>query len=273
LPLGFEVTLEAKKYKILLVDDDYFSQRMMSLVLSAGGYLYDKAFNGAEALEAVQSQHFDLILMDLQMPIMDGYEAARRIRALEAGNGHIPIIALTAMIFHDENQLCLAAGMDGCIVKPFDTPELYQAIDSYVENSKNSGMAQLQYGMKLEDENSLLNIQAALPRFGNDIQTYQEFLLEFLQSLPERIEQIRTMFVSGDFQSLSKDSHNLKGVAASMGAMQISALAAKLEKQSRKGETRLIEETLDECDKIVLILENIAMKMLSKYPDIIDKID
>ena len=265
--------MEAKKYKILLVDDDHLSQRMMSLVLSSGGYLYATACNGAEALEAVQSQHFDLILMDLQMPIMDGYEATRRIRALEAGKGQIPIIALTAMIIDDDNQLCLDTGMDGCIIKPFDIAQLYQVIDSYVENSKKLSVAQTKHGMKLEDENSLLNIQAALPRFGNDIQTYREFLLEFLQSLPERMEQIQALFFSGDFQLLSKESHNLKGVAASMGAMQISALAAKLEQQSRKGESRLIEETLDECDKLVHIFQDIAMKMLSKYPDLIDKID
>ncbi len=265
--------MEAKKYKILLVDDDHLSQRMMGLVLSSGGYLYATACNGAEALEAVQSQHFDLILMDLQMPIMDGYEATRRIRALEAGKGQIPIIALTAMMFDDDNQLCLDTGMDGCIIKPFDIAQLYQAIDSFVENSKKSSVAQTKHGMKLEDENSLLNIQAALPRFGNDIQTYREFLQEFLQSLPDRMKQIRTMFDSGDFQSLTKDSHNLKGVAASMGAMQISALAAKLEQHSRNGKSRLIEETLDECDKTVLILKNNAMKMLSRNPDFTDKID
>jgi len=264
--------LGTKNYRILLVDDDYLSQRMMSLVLSAGGYSHEKAFNGVEALEAIQSQHFDLILMDLQMPIMDGYEATRRIRAREAGNVHIPIIALTAMAF-DDNQLYRAVGMDGCIVKPFDTSKLYRMIDFYVEMSKNSDAVQPADRMKLEDENSLLNIQAALPRFGNDIQIYQELLLEFLQSLPERLEQLRSMLVSGDFQSLSRNAHNLKGVAASIGAMQISALAAQLEQRSCSGESRLIEETLDECEKIALDFEKFAMKMLSTYPDVMDKID
>lgn len=261
-----------KNYRILLVDDDLLSQRMMSFLLSAGGYSHEKAFNGVEALKAVQSQHFDLILMDLQMPIMDGYEAAQSIRAWEAGNGHIPIIALTAMAF-DDDQLYRAAGMDDCIVKPFDTPKLYRMIDFYVEMSKNSEAAQPADKMKLEEKTPLLNIKAALPRFGNDIQVYQELLLEFLQSLPERLEQIRSMFVSGDFQSLSRDAHNLKGVAASIGAMQISALAAQLEQQSCSGESRLIEETLNECEKNALDFEKFAMKMLSTYPHVMDKID
>lgn len=259
--------MEARKYKILLVDDDCLNQRMMSLVLSEGDYLYDKAFNGVEALEAIKSQKFDLILMDLQMPIMDGYEATKRIRAWEAGNGYIPIIALTAMIFDEDRQLCLAAGMDDCIVKPFDTAELYRIIDSYIEKAANPGMRQSEPGVKFEDENSLLDIDAALPRFGNDIQIYQEFLLEFLQSLPEKIGRFRGMFASGDFQSLSKDSHNLKGVAASLGAMKLSASAAKLNQQSRSGESNSIAETLEECDRAILSLKDNAMNVLSRYSD------
>lgn len=258
-----DVALKNKQYKILLVDDDYLSQRMMSLVLSEGGYLHDKAFDGAEAIKAVQSQQFDLILMDLQMPIMDGYEATRRIRAWEAGNGHIPIIALTAMVFDNEVQYCYDAGMDGCVVKPFDTAELFQVIDSYIEKSTK---ADNKRGMRLENENFLLDVQAALPRFGNDIQTYQEFLTEFLQTLTERMEQFRALFISGDFQSLSKNAHNLKGVAASMGAMQLSAIAAKLDQQSRHGESGSIEGTLDECAKNIFTLQDNAMKFLSKYP-------
>ena len=265
--------MENKKYKILFVDDDYLTHRMMGLVLAEGGYLYDKAYNGVEAVEAVQSQRFDLILMDLQMPIMDGYEAARRIRAWEAGNSHIPIVALTAMVIDDEVQLCLDTGMDGCIVKPFDTAQLFQLIDSHIEKSIKSTSALNLHEIRLEDENSPLNIQAALPRFGNDIHTYQVFLKDFLQMLPDKMEQFRTMFISSKFQSLSESAHNLKGVAASMGAMQLSALASKLDQQSRIGESRLIKESLDECDQAVLSLQEGAMKVLSTFSNNRDTIE
>lgn len=264
--MSIEVALEKKNYKILLVDDDHLSQRMMSLVLSEGGYLHDKAFDGAEAVKAVQSKNFDLILMDLQMPIMDGYEATRRIRAWEAGNSHIPIIALTAMVFDDEVKRCFDAGMDECVVKPFDATHLFQLIDSQIEKSKISATVQNEQGMRLENEKILLDIRVALPRFGNDIQTYHEFLVEFLQSLTERMEQFRDMYTSGDFQSLSKNAHNLKGVAASMGAMQLSAFAAKLVQQSRLGDSVNIQATLDECAKNIIALQDCAMEVLSKYP-------
>jgi CheY-like chemotaxis protein len=271
--LSTEVVLEKKQYKILLVDDDHLNQRMMSLVLSGGGYLYDLAYNGDEAIKAVQSQQYDLILMDLQMPIMDGYEAAQRIRAWEAGRGRIPIIALTAMMFDDDTQLCYEAGMDGYIIKPFDTAQLYQAINSCIEKSINTGGVLTDHGMQLEDENSLLNIQAALPRFGNDINYYKEFLVEFIQTLPERIEQFQTLVANGDFDSLAKNAHNLKGVAASMGAIQLSVLAAKLDQQSRNRELGLVEETLSEFDQNILALKDRGMKTLFSDQDFMRAIE
>ena len=254
--------MEKKQYKILVVDDDCLSQRMMGLVLSDGGYSYDTAFNGADAVEAVQTQHFDLVLMDLQMPILDGYEATRKIREWEAGKSHVPIVALTAMMFDEDVQLCYDAGMDDCIIKPFDTVQLYQMIDAHIEKSFVVGDMST---LKVDPENPLLDIQAALPRFGKDIQIYQEFLSEFLAMLPERLEQFQTAFESGDFQALSKNAHNLKGVAASMGAIQLSSLASRLDLLCRDGVSKQIEKILLECHKHVSTLQDDAMIVTLKY--------
>jgi len=267
--------LEKNKYKLLLVDDDYLNQRMMALLLSNEGFSFDIASNGIEAVKAVQSQHFDLVLMDLQMPILDGYEATRRIRAWEAGNGHVPVVALTAMLFDkDDIQLCFDAGMDDCITKPFNTMELFQVIRSHVKKAEKPTVAKNVQRIKSDDGNSLIDFQAALPRFGNDIQTYQEFLDEFIQTLPEKMKQFRVMLDSGDYQSLSANAHNLKGVSASLGAMQLSVSASKLDQQSRNGESSLeIENALDECDKMIFeFLEN-AMKEISIYTNCKGKIE
>jgi len=248
----------------LLVDDEILNQRMMGLLLSDAGYLFDVASNGVDAVKAVQSQHYDLVLMDLQMPLMDGYEATRRIRSWEVGNGHVPVIALTAILFgRDGVQLCLDAGMDACIAKPFNTTQLFQVIDSHVRKSTRSVTIQIKQEEKIENENLLLDVQTALPRFGNDIRNYKEFLNEFLQSLKDQMKQFRSMLVSGDLLSISRAAHNLKGVSANMGAMQLSVEVSKLDQQSRNGEANLIEATLDECDKIVSNLQENAMKILS----------
>lgn len=262
--------MEKKRYKILVVDDDYLSQRMMGLVLSGGGYLHHEAFNGEEAFEAVQQQHYDLILMDVQMPVLDGYAATQKIRAWEAGKCHIPIIALTAMVFENEIQLCLDSGMDDCIIKPFDAARLYQIIDTHIEKSiMVKGLAV----MSPEKENPLLNIDDSLSRFGNDIQVYQEFLMEFLEMLPERMEQFRNMFNDGDYHGLSVNAHNLKGVAASMGAMELSALVSKLNLLSRNRDSKLIEEILDACCNSASTLQDNAMEILYKYTQKRDRIE
>ena len=256
--------MEKNNFYILLVDDDNLNQRMMGLLLSDAGYIFDIASNGVEAVEAVQSQNYDLVLMDLQMPVLDGYEATRRIRSWEAGNGHVPVIALTAMLFdEDDVQLCLDAGIDECIIKPFNTTQLFQTIDSHIRKSIQSTEIQNTQEDKNENEHLLLDVQAALPRFGNEIRIYQEFLNEFLQSLQDQMKQFRFMLISGDLLSISRAAHNLKGVSASMGAMQLSVVVSKLNQQSHDGEANLIEASLDECDKIVSDLQENAMKILS----------
>ena len=121
-----------KEPKILLVDDDELSRRMMGLLLSEKGYNYDTASNGIEAVNSVQSRSYDMVLMDLQMPLMDGFDATRKIREWEAEKKHTPIVALTAMLFDNEIQRCLNAGIDECIAKPFDSKTLFQLIDSFV---------------------------------------------------------------------------------------------------------------------------------------------
>jgi two-component system sensor histidine kinase/response regulator len=255
--------LDRREPKILLVDDDELSRRMMELLLSGEGYNYNTASNGKEAVVAVQSQSFDIVLMDLQMPIMDGFEATRKIRAWETGSGHIPIVALSAMLMEDELQNCLSAGMDGCIEKPFNTEQLFRLIESYVGQS-----TQLMSSKKLQetirtDELMVLDIQSALPRFGKSFRAYQEFLKEFMGELPGRIDQFRTAFLSGNYHALADYAHNLKGISANMGAAQLSHLSHVLDEKSQGGDSLQIQQSLDDINKHVFVLQKVATDLLS----------
>ena len=254
-----------KQLRILLVDDDDLSRRMMGLLLSDQGYSYDTASNGVEAVEAVQSQQYDFVLMDLQMPVLDGFEATRRIRAWEKGDQHIPIVALTAMLFADEVNLCMEAGMDDCVTKPFDTKQLLQMVESYSKRSKELRKASDVEGMAQVADTPLLDIKSALERFSGDIQSYQEFLNEFISLLPEKIDEFRAAFLSNDLETLSKSAHNLKGVSASLGALQLSNLALELDQQCRKNDTELIPELLTEIESNVSIFSVEAIKELHRF--------
>ena len=254
-----------KESKILLVDDDELNRRMMGLLLSEKGYNYDTASNGLEAVEAIQSELYDLVLMDLQMPLMDGYDATRKIREWEADEHHTPIVALTAMLFDNEIQKCLSAGMDECVAKPFDTETLFRLIDSYV-NKVNLPNARYELKEFTHIEAPMvLNVQGALPRFGKDVQLYNEFLNEFIGDLENRVEGFRRAFLAGDFQVLADGAHSLKGIAASMGAEHFAHLLEMLDQNCIGKDSLLIQQTLEETEKHALVLRDEAYNILHEY--------
>jgi CheY-like chemotaxis protein len=247
------------------VDDDELSRRMMGLLMSDKGYNYDIASNGIEAIEAVQSQSYDIVLMDLQMPIMNGFEATSKIRNWEAENRHTPIVALTAMLFDNEVQKCLSVGMDDCISKPFNTETLFKLIESYVKKPKGLKSTKCPQEPKRTNELIILDIEEALPRFGKDIEIYRDFLNEFIDNLPQRIIQFRAAFLSGDYKALADSAHNLKGISASMGAKQLLHLSQKLDLKSQEGDRSVIQQMLEEIEKHVHVFQDEAIEILSGF--------
>lgn len=259
--------MNGKKLKILLVDDDDLSRRMLSLLISGEGYDYETASNGKEAVEAVQTGKFNFVLMDLQMPYMSGYEATSTIRAWEAETGqkHTPVIALTAMLFKEEKQLCLNAGMDDCVMKPFNTTELFQMIDKYAGGTEIVSVNTAEPDSLITKSANILDVQTALPRFGSDFQVYQEFLNEFLESLPDRMSEMQELFDGKHFKPLTDKAHNLKGVAANMGAMQLSSLALKLEELSQTEDAQSIEEILNKINSMIIELQETSADFLLEF--------
>ena len=257
--------MKENKLHILLVDDDDLNRRMMSLLLADQGYSFDTASNGAEAVAAVQSKPYDFVLMDLQMPILDGFEATRQIRASEKDDQHIPIVALTAMLFENEISLCMEAGMDDCLVKPFDAKQLLEMVENYSDSSKRLSQA----GHVEEDDQietaPTLDIEEALPRFGGDIQSYEEFLNEFIDLLPEKVVEIQAAFLSNDLETLAKKAHNLRGVSASLGAKQLSNLALRLDQECQDADAEVISELLTEIESNVSMFRVEATKELQKF--------
>src|SRR5215211_1062264 len=114
--------------KILVVDDDVLNQRMMQLLLMREGHRVDLAFNGLEAFEAIKIQKYDIVFMDLQMPVMDGIEASRRIRMWENGGQHTFIVALTASYLPEQGHVLFEAGIDNYVSKPFEMEQVQRLL-------------------------------------------------------------------------------------------------------------------------------------------------
>jgi two-component system, sensor histidine kinase and response regulator len=230
---------------ILIVEDDELNQRMLEIMLSGKGYSIQFASNGLEAMEVVKSGKFDLIFMDLMMPLMDGFETCRRIREWEAGKSHVPIVALTAYTMQREAQKCFEVGMDEYLSKPLQVNRVFQLIEFLVSKKKKQTAPLIAPPVKKEQvEVRILDTERALPIFGNDLALYKELFGEFIHSLPEKLSQLREELNNDDLKALSLHAHNLKGLSANFGAMQLSELAGTLDMQCKDGQRELATDTL-----------------------------
>jgi two-component system sensor histidine kinase/response regulator len=251
--------------KILIVEDDELNQRMLEIMLSGKGYAIQFASNGLEALDVVKSTKFDLILMDLMMPLMDGFDTCRRIREWEAGKSHIPIVALTAYSMQREAQRCFEVGMDDYMSKPLQVNRLLQLIEFLVnKNKKQTAPLTIPSADKGQAELPVLDTERALPIFGNDLALYKELFGEFIRSLSEKLSQLREEFDSDDLKTLSLRAHNLKGLSANFGAMELSALASTLDMQSQDGQRELAADTLLDLSNSMDALRSKAFEILEQ---------
>lgn len=154
--------------RILVADDDLLAQRMMQVLLGREGHRVEVVSNGLEAFDAVKFRKFDLVFMDLQMPIMDGMEASRRIREWENGSEHTFIVALTASYLPEEGQRLFEAGIDNYLSKPFDLTHIEQLLKySMASRSIVSPVQKVTFPQKLSSK-EILEIQNGLEDPGSD---------------------------------------------------------------------------------------------------------
>jgi CheY-like chemotaxis protein len=235
------------KSKILVVDDDELNRRMMQVLLKREGYQVDLASNGLEALDMIKRQHYDVVFMDLQMPMMDGIEASRRIRKWENGGKHTFIVALTASYLPEKGQELFDAGIDNYISKPFELEHIQRLLKySLTPRPSIAHIAEQLAASAEESPKQILDIEKGIQQVGGDPETYRELLGDFIDGLPERLRLIQHSFTKRDLAGLSRAAHNLNGVAANLGALQLSEYARKLDMQSVGGYTDALDDLLRE---------------------------
>ncbi len=223
--------------RILLAEDHPVNLQVASELLSRVGMVVETAVNGREALDLFLSQGFDLALVDLQMPELDGLEVARAIRRLDRGKG-LPILAMTASVFQEDREACRAAGMDDFVAKPVEPGELYTLLYRWL-----SGHSELPSGMPLllptaaaDPRAELLRIpglesQRALAACNGDASNLLDLLRQFL--LDSQLELAPLQPADGPL--LERPAHRIKGAAATLGAVRLAELASRLEQAAREG--------------------------------------
>lgn len=237
-----EITPSAK---ILVVDDDALNQRMMQLLLRRDGHAVDIVSNGLEAIDAVKRQRYDVIFMDLQMPVMDGVETSRRIREWENGGLHTFIVAVTASYLPEKGQELFDAGIDNYVSKPFEIEHI-QRLLRYGLSARSVATSPVESPAQEAPESAVLDIERGIKQVGGDVDMYRELLGDFVEELPGRLQTIEDIFARKDLAGLSRAAHNLKGIAANLGASELSQFAQRLDKQSVEGYTEALDHLIGE---------------------------
>jgi PAS domain S-box-containing protein len=217
-PAAAPAAAAPRHFRVLIAEDNIVNQKVMLQQLAKLGYEADVAANGLEAVEGVKREPYDLVLMDCQMPEMDGFQATAEIRKMEGESRHTPILAITANALQGDKEKCLAAGMDGYIAKPVRLETLSEALSAW---DTPLDAATLKYLRELEDADN--------PDFlGKLIGTY-------LRDLPVRLEEIRAALAAGDATALRVAAHTLKGSSANMGAKRLQKVSLLMENVGKSG--------------------------------------
>jgi two-component system sensor histidine kinase/response regulator len=226
--------------RILLVEDNAVNQKLASRMLQKLGADVHLAVNGLEALEALRAADFDLVLMDCQMPLLDGYETTRRLRQPSEGtrNPKIPVIALTAHALATDRAKCLAAGMNDYLTKPIDAGRLRQALGRATAASiEHAGAGPM--NEKLFDQAGLL------VRTGDDEEFARELISLFVTSAAETLGRIKSLSaLKENLGALRQLAHSLKGSAGTVAATVVAARAAELERSASDPEALAAIESL-----------------------------
>ena len=226
-----------RNMRILLAEDNVVNQRLATHVLQREGHEVALAKSGREALALLEKGEFDLVLMDVQMPDLDGLEATARIRELERESGQrLPIVAMTAQAGDSDRDRCLEAGMDAYLTKPVRISELMRMIESVVPGGLIMDSKKTPQESLVEEQFSKLDQALALSRVGGDMDLLREVVGLFLDDYPKAIEKIRQAIAANDASAVEHNAHSLKGSVSTFGANDVFESALALEKQGRGGD-------------------------------------
>jgi PAS domain S-box-containing protein len=239
---------------VLLAEDNITNQLVASGILRKLGLRVDVVANGREALQALRSIPYDMVLMDVQMPEMDGLEATHAARAAGSGilNGKIPIIAVTAHAMQGDREECLAAGMDDYIAKPVTPASLSELMEKWISKldaASPRASERERPSCAPDAEDTVFGEAAFLARSMGDRNLAGIVACGFLEDIPTQIEALRGFVQAGDAKGIERQAHTIKGAAAAVGGEMVLAVAASLEQVGRAG-------TLDNAKTALAELEH-----------------
>jgi len=245
--------VQAARGHVLLVEDYPVNQMVATRMLERSGYRVDAVNNGREAVEAVSNIPYGAVLMDVQMPEMDGYEATAEIRRREESGRHTPIIAMTADAMQGDRERALASGMDDYLAKPVKHEELETVLERWIPHPEQESLEQMSDGAAEANEDApALDLSVLESRRGPQRDGEPDKLARivglFIDDVPLRLEELRQAVESGEAQKVEETAHMLKGGTGYMGAVQMAKICARIQGLGASGELSHVPELLDELE-------------------------
>jgi CheY-like chemotaxis protein len=245
------------RLQILLVEDNAVNQLVALRLLEKHGHSVTVASDGRKALIAWEQQPFDLVLMDVQMPEMNGWQATQAIREKEKTTGqHIPIAAMTAHAMTGDEEKCIAAGMDFYLTKPIRTQELFAVLEEIGQKSGSNLGAQ---SLSESAATNVIDLVGVLERLEGDRDLFEELAQVFKTECPKMVKEIRHAISTHDASNLEHQAHALKGSSANIGSSAVSQTAYEIEKVARSADmeraSALLKVLEIEVDRLFCELE------------------
>jgi CheY-like chemotaxis protein len=247
--------------RVLVVEDNVISQRVAALCLESLGYRVDLAANGREALNMVEMLSYDLVLLDCEMPEMDGFEATREIRRREEGSGrHLPIVAMTARALQGDRERCLSAGMDDYLSKPVSLGALSATILRHVGGREAAASVPSDSVIEPRSEHVLETRRVEeLRSIAGTRQNLERLIDCFSENAGVLMERLHAAAASGDAAELKSAAHSLKGSCANLGAGSMVSICAALDELGGGGAFTGVTTLLERLDReFALVREELA---------------
>ncbi|WP_340817657.1 PAS domain S-box protein [Methanolobus sp. WCC4] len=262
----------SKKYntdlRVLVVEDNIVNQNVAQSILKKLGISAEIANNGVEALKALEERAYDLVLMDVQMPEMDGFEATRHIRDQQSAvlDHHVPIIAMTAHAMKGDRELCYEAGMDDYISKPIEFQPLIKMLNKWSTVIEEAHIDNVpSEDIKDQPEIPIFDSQSFMERMMDDMDIARKVIDIFLESTPKLIDDLKNATDKGDISSVNSYAHSLKSSCANLSGMVLSNLAGDIEAESMSRDIETVEGILSDIEREFELLETELKTFRKEY--------
>ena len=256
---------ESRGLRVLLAEDNAVNQKLAMTMLRKRGHEVTVVGDGAQAIDVLKREKFDIVLMDVHMPRMGGFEAATEIRLREkSSGGHIPIVALTALAMKGDREKCIEAGMDAYVTKPIRPAELFETMERLLPDSERRGPGVPRAIAVPAPPPSAVDEERFLATVGGDTDLAAEIAGVYLSEGPERLHAIQAAVAAGDAEELESAAHSLKGILLTLAATSSAAIAQRLELMGRQGELDGTADTLKELERevgrVTPVMEELAKR-------------